>query len=181
MTIKKWHWALVTIGILIVLLILLTGTGERTVSNIFFIPAGTFSPVPYGNASPEGDLQPQDQKKIATDYYIYEGDPGYQQILRSDRNITILHVTDDDLKKFPKLESTLHSDMNTTAAGDTKNLREVARLKGDISDYPPFINSVCKNRTRQECYADMAAFEYNGRYYFISVVVLDIAEPPGGS
>ena len=56
--IKKWHWAIGTIGILMILIIL-PGTGllhgERTISNTYFIPAGTFHPfsiIPPGTGNP---------------------------------------------------------------------------------------------------------------------------------
>jgi len=44
---KKWYWALGTIGVIIVILIIglfiLPATHERSVSNLYIIPAGTFS------------------------------------------------------------------------------------------------------------------------------------------
>ena len=176
MKIKKWLWALATIGIFIILVILLTGAGERTVSNIYFIPAGTFSPVPdvntslekgtTGNAIEAGYLQLKNQKLIDTEYYVYAGNLSSRQV--RGRNVTILPITNDDLKEFPELERSIHSAENNPAAWDTGELRDVAVFKGNMSDFSPFINSVCKNRTRQECYADMAAFEYHGQYYFIS-------------
>jgi hypothetical protein len=50
---KKWHWALGTISVIIVVLIFLQGTGEKAVSNFYFIPAGTFSPL-HGADDPTG-------------------------------------------------------------------------------------------------------------------------------
>ena len=41
---KKWYWALGIFVVIIAILILLSSTGERSVSNFYFIPAGTFSP-----------------------------------------------------------------------------------------------------------------------------------------
>jgi len=42
MTNMKRHWVLAAAGVLIVVLILLSGIRENAVSNIYFIPAGTF-------------------------------------------------------------------------------------------------------------------------------------------
>jgi len=55
-TIKKWHWALGTIGIILLILILLPGTGERSVSNLYIIPAGTFSPFHEMNVPAEQNV-----------------------------------------------------------------------------------------------------------------------------
>jgi hypothetical protein len=43
-TIKKWYWALGAIGTIVIILILLQGVGENSVSNFYIIPAGIFSP-----------------------------------------------------------------------------------------------------------------------------------------
>lgn len=45
-TMKKWHWALGTIGTIIILILslfLLQGAGERSVSDFYIIPAGSVS------------------------------------------------------------------------------------------------------------------------------------------
>jgi hypothetical protein len=42
---KKWHWALGTIGIIILILILVQGVGERSVSYLSIIPARELQPV----------------------------------------------------------------------------------------------------------------------------------------
>ncbi|MFA5268690.1 MAG: hypothetical protein WC379_12040 [Methanoregula sp.] len=185
MTMKNWHWALAILSILVVILIFQTGTGENFVSNLYIIPAGTFSQVPdinsssekgmTGNAIEAGDLRGEDQKLIDTEYYVYAGNLSSRQV--RGRNLTILHIADNDLKKFPELERSIHSAEYYPAARDTGELRDVAVFKGNMSDYTPFINSVCKNRTRSECYADMAAFEYHGQYYFISEIIYDRTRP----
>ncbi|MFA4824252.1 MAG: hypothetical protein WC593_03755 [Methanoregula sp.] len=57
---KKWYWALGTIGVIIVILIIallfLPGTHGRSVSNIHFIPAGTFSMFYETNVTAEQDV-----------------------------------------------------------------------------------------------------------------------------
>ncbi|MFA5268692.1 MAG: hypothetical protein WC379_12050 [Methanoregula sp.] len=182
MTIKKWHWALVTIGILIVLLILLillTGTGERTVSNIFFIPAGTFNPVPGGNASGEkgttdnaneaDDLQSQEQKLMDANLVIDEWNVSSPK--RPQRNITIIHVTDEDFKGYPELEKAMYDKKNSPPGEGSGWSLSVTGFGANQSDYDRFMNLVCRNKTRLECYADIPAFEYYGRYYFIGIAV----------
>lgn len=57
---KKWYWALGTIGIIIVILIItlfiLPGAKERSVSNLYIIPAGTFSVFHETNVPTEQDV-----------------------------------------------------------------------------------------------------------------------------
>ncbi len=57
---KKWYWALGTIGVFIVILIIglfiLPATHERSVSNLYIIPAGTFSVFHGTNVPAEQDV-----------------------------------------------------------------------------------------------------------------------------
>ncbi len=41
---KKWYWAIVVTFVLLIFIIVLLGSGERSVSTQYFIPAGVFSP-----------------------------------------------------------------------------------------------------------------------------------------
>ncbi|MFA5268691.1 MAG: hypothetical protein WC379_12045 [Methanoregula sp.] len=179
MTIKKWHWALVTIGILIVLLILLTGTGERTVSNIFFIPAGTFNPVPGGNASAEKGttdkaheadaIQSLEQKIMDAELSIDEWNVSSPK--KPQRNITILHVTDEDFKGYPELAKAMHDRKNSPPGEGSGWSLSSTGFGANQSDYDRFMNLVCRNKTRFECYADLPVFEYYGRYYYIGIAL----------
>jgi len=57
---KKWYWALGTIVIIIVILItilfIFTGGKEGSVSNLYTIPAGTFSPFHETNIHTEQNV-----------------------------------------------------------------------------------------------------------------------------
>ncbi len=59
-TTKKWYWALGTIVIIIVILIItlfiLPGAKGGSVSNLYIIPAGTFSPFHETNIPTEQDV-----------------------------------------------------------------------------------------------------------------------------
>ena len=70
--IKKWYWVLGTIGVIIVIIIFLQGTGEKSVSNFYIIPAETFSPlhetdIPTGQnvtIGPGGEIFDDDRQQV---------------------------------------------------------------------------------------------------------------------
>lgn len=184
--IKKWHWAFAIVGILVVLFLMIQGTGENTVSNLYIIPAGIFSPFHEtnismdqkmtGNATLAGDNLLQEQKKIDSHFSVEEWNLSSKQ--SSPLKITVIHVTDDELKEFSEFERSIHGADKNPAIGDTGK-RSVASFEGNQSDYIRFIDAVCKNKTRAECYPNMPVFEYHGRYYFILWFVYDSTRPIG--
>jgi len=179
MTIKKWPWALAMIGIFVVMFILLTGTGERFVSNLTFIPAGSSNMYPNvnstsetgmtGNATLSGDHERMDTKMMDANFVINEWN--ISSPMSHQRNITIIRITDDDFKGIPELERVMHKVKNNPPGWGSGWSLSITGFGGNQSDYYRFMNSVCENKTRLECYADLPAFEYYGRHYFIEIAV----------
>ncbi len=158
---------------------LITGPGENAVSNLYFLPAGTFSLFPLENASPEtglGDkispevtLQPEGRKINDSEICISEWNRSAREGGHQ-RNITIIPVTEDDFRSFPELRRAMLEVKDKPPANSSEWNKIVSDFNANQSDYYGWLlDSICKNKTRIECYADLAAFEYHGRYYFIDI------------
>jgi hypothetical protein len=181
MPVKKWYWIVVILGIGIVVLLLMTCPGENAISNKCFLPAGTFSLFHQGNASPETGpedktspevtLQPQGQKINDSDVGIGEWNRSAREPGDYQRNVTIIPVTDDDFRSFPELQRAMLEVKDKPPANSSEWGKRVSYFRANQSDYYGWLrDSICKNKTRIECYADLAAFEYHGRYYFIDII-----------
>lgn len=179
MPIKKRYWILTILGIGVVVLLLMTCPGENAVSNRCFILAGTFSHSPQGNASPETGpedkispdvtLQTQGRKINDSDICISEWNRTAREAGRQ-RNITVIPVTDDDFRSFPELQRAMLEVKDKPPSNSSEWGKMVSDFNANQSDYYGWLlDSICRNKTRIECYADGAAFEYHGRYYFIDI------------
>ena len=90
----------------------------------------------------------------------------------SEANISIIdykpiaHVTFEDLKKYPELERSMHSDINSSHAwfGGT---RLVNIFEGNVSRFYAVVDKICEGKLLAECNCGML-FEYHGDYYLVS-------------
>ena len=181
---KNRYWTITITGIAVFLIILLAYTGGNSISNLYFIPAGTCNPFQETNVSPDqvtagntvlrGDDPGKEQKKIDSHFDVDEWNLSSQE--RSSRKISVLDVTDKDLREFPGLERSLQKTVEKPNPVDM-GLRPVASFEGNVSDYVRFISSVCQNKPRSECYGDVPVFNYHGRNYSISWFVYDTTRP----
>jgi len=87
------------------------------------------------------------------------------------RNMTIIPITDVELREFPGMKMTLlESDSST---GEWINgYRRVKDFEADMNQYYRFVHSVCKEKTPAECFPHPPLFEYHGRYYQVSCLEL---------
>jgi hypothetical protein len=165
--------------IAVVVLLLMTCPGEIAVSNQCVLPAGTLSLFPQGNVStetgpgdktsPEVTLQPLERKINDSDVCISEWNRTAREAGRQ-RNITIIPVTEDDFRSFPELQRAMLEVKDMPPANSSEWNKIISYFNANQSDYYGWLRgSICKNKTRIECYADLAAFEYHGRYYFIDI------------
>jgi hypothetical protein len=141
---------------IISILIVLGIAGSYLTYGIFFPGINQTS----GNSSSKETSLMQDQKVIDTNFEIYELNMNYP------RWMTIVHLTYDELKEFPDLESVMHG-VNTDPNAWQNNQRMVAWFGGNYSDYIRFHNAACKNKTLAECYPSAPLYEYHGQYYDI--------------
>jgi hypothetical protein len=159
---------------------LITGPGENAVSNLYILPAGTFSLFPKGNASPETGMMdkissdvpllPQDWKINDSEVDIGEWNRSAREPGDYQRNVTIIHVTEDDFDSYPELQQAMLEVRDKPPANSSEWGKRVSYFSANQSDYYGWLlDSICENKTRIECYADLAAFEYHGRYYFIDI------------
>jgi hypothetical protein len=180
MLVKKWYWIVTIFGIGAVVLLLMTCPVENAISNKCFLPAGTFSLSPQGNASPETGpedeispgvtLQPQGQKINDSEVCIDEWNRSAPAAHYYSRNITIIPVTDEDFRSFPELQRVMREVKDKPPANSSEWAKSVSYFNANQSDYYGWLlDSICRNKTRIECYADGPAFEYHGRYYFIDI------------
>jgi hypothetical protein len=147
------------------------GAGERSVSNFYIIPAGIFTPfyamnIPTqqdltGDTTPAGD-GPLDNQKITNAHYEIQ-----EWNLSFIHNMSIIHVTYDELKQFPDLERAMHGVNQGTGAWQS-GYRLVDWFEGNMSDQYRFNAVVCKNKPLDECFSNPPVFEYHGQYYTIS-------------
>jgi hypothetical protein len=90
----------------------------------------------------------------------------------SEANISIIdykpiaQVTFADLKKYPELERSMHSDINSSRAwfGGT---RLVNIFEGNVSRFYAVVDKICEGKLLAECNCGML-FEYHGDYYLVS-------------
>jgi len=159
---------------------LITGPGENAVSNLYFIPAGTFSLFPKGNASPETGpvdkispsvtLQSQGRKINDSEVCIDEWNRSAPAAHYYSRNITIIPVTDEDFRSFPELQRVMLEVKDKPPANSSEWAKSVSYFNANQSDYYGWLlDYICRSKTRIECYVDGPAFEYHGRYYFIDI------------
>jgi hypothetical protein len=178
MTMKKWHGVVTIIGAVVVLIILLVSANGNSVTNLYIIPAGTFSIFPVVNASleksAEGNfssqdyLGSQDQKLMDAEVLIYEWDVSIPD--RYKRNITIIHVSEKDFQDYPELEKTMLDLRDNSPLADGNRSHYLTGFSANLSDYEHWLlNSICRDKTRHDCYEDLAIFEYYGRHYDIGV------------
>jgi hypothetical protein len=86
------------------------------------------------------------------------------------RNMTIIPITDVELREFPGMKTTLQPDSNS---GEWINgYRRVKDFEADMNQYYSFVHSVCKGKTPAECFPHPPLFEYHGRYYQLSCLEL---------
>jgi hypothetical protein len=79
-------------------------------------------------------------------------------------------VTEDDFRSFPELQRAMLEVKDKPPANSSEWVKSVSYFNANQSDYYGWLlDSVCKDKTRIECYADLVAFEYHGRYYFIDI------------
>jgi hypothetical protein len=114
---KKMDWALGSIGFVIVCLLLILfifhGTGEKSVSNFYLIPAGTFSPFHWANEKtvsnfyliPAGTFSPfhwANEKTVSNIYLVPGGNISMshedtlrivRDIAKPEKNVSIFSVT----------------------------------------------------------------------------------------
>ena len=90
----------------------------------------------------------------------------------SEANISIIdfkpvaHVSYEDLKKYPELERSMHSDINSTRPWHS-GTRLVNIFKGNLSRFYAVVDDICEGRPLAECNCGML-FEYHGDYYLVS-------------
>lgn len=178
MTMKKWYWILAIIIFSILAIILLSGMGGNAITNTYYIPAGTFSIFPVVNASLEksadGDfssqdyLRSQEQKLMDAEVLIYKWNVSVPD--RYKRNITIIHVSEKDFQDYPDLERTMLDVKDDPPLADGNQSHYLTGFPANLSDYEHWLlDSICKDKTRHDCYEDLAIFEYYGRHYDIGV------------
>jgi len=171
---KKRYWALGTIGIIIgilmIALFILPGTNERSVSNLYIIPAGTFSIFHEKNVPAEqsvtGNISGCIQKPGSEDYYnqgIYYNnhDNQYDKALENFNKSVGLEpdnpkiwfarsVTLYNLKRYDEalesLDTTLEIDQDYGAAWFLKG--DVLRIEGRVNE-------------SEECLAKAKEFGYS--------------------
>jgi len=91
----------------------------------------------------------------------------------SEANISIIdfkpiaHVTFEDLKKYPELERSMHSNVNSTRQWHS-GTRLVNIFKGNISRFYAVVDEICEGKSLAECNYGML-FEYHGNYYLVSL------------
>ena len=117
--------------------------------------------LPSGNSASGGDRLPQYQKLIDTHFEVQEWN------ISIVHNMTLVHLTFDDVTEFPDFEKSMHGVNNDPIAWRYGH-RVVTWFDGNESDYIRFHNALCKNKTRAECYPNPPIFEYHGQYYTIS-------------
>jgi len=159
---------------------LITDPGENAVSNLYFLPVGTFSMFPLETASPETGpedkispevtLQPQGRKINDSEVCIDEWNRSAPAAHYYSRNITIIPVTDEDFRSFPELQRVMLEVKDKPPSNSSEWAKSVSYFNANQSDYYEWLlDSICRNKTRIECYVDGPAFEYHGRYYFIDL------------
>ncbi len=91
----------------------------------------------------------------------------------SEANISIIdykpiaHVTFEDLKKYPELERSMHSNVNSTRQWHS-GTRLVNIFEGNISRFYAVVDEICEGKSLAECNYGML-FEYHGDYYLVSL------------
>jgi len=79
-------------------------------------------------------------------------------------DMTIIHVTDNELSVFPALRGSLkEADRNSAPVPDGSRLIRVFRA--DMDDYYRFVHVICGNMTPAECFPRPPVYEFNGQYY----------------
>lgn len=78
----------------------------------------------------------------------------------------VAQVTYEDLKEYPELERSMHSDIHSSQSwhGGT---RLVTIFEGNISQFYAVVDEICGGRPLAECNYGML-FEYHGEYYIVS-------------
>jgi hypothetical protein len=77
--------------------------------------------------------------------------------------IPIVHVTYEDLKKYPELEQSTLSGFNDTKKWNV-GTKMIALYSGNVSQYTAFVDAVCRGKPITECNQGVL-FEYHGVYY----------------
>jgi hypothetical protein len=119
---------------------------------------------------PDETLQPQGQKINDSEVCIDEWNRSAPAAHYYSRNITIIPVTDEDFRSFPELQRVMREVKDKPPANSSEWAKSVSYFNANQSDYYGWLlDSICRNKTRIDCYADGPAFEYHGRYYFIDI------------
>ena len=90
----------------------------------------------------------------------------------SEANISIIdykpvtHVTFEDLKKYPELERSMHSNVNSTRQWKS-GTRLVNIFEGNLSRFYAVVDEICEGKSLAQCNCGML-FEYHGDYYLVS-------------
>lgn len=115
------------------------------------------------------NLSQQNPKIIDTEYEIQEWNLSFVH------NMTIVHVTYDEIKDFPDIEQSMHDENNHPRPWNYGH-RVMRSFEGNMSDSYRFNIAVCKGKTPFECFSpNPPIFEYHGQYYTIST---DMFRPP---
>ncbi len=145
----------ITIGVvyliaisLIITIFLLNGPGNN--------PKGQIPYQDTGDTEYSSDLYPPDASFEISEYQ--EG------ILR---NMTIIHVTDDDLGVFPALKKIFETAGTNTRVWRGKGQRLAGNFEANMTQYSHFNHAVCNNVTLDICFANPPLYEYNGKYFLI--------------
>ena len=180
MLLKKWHLILSIIVFSIFTIILLPGLDVNEITNTHFISAGTFSIFPVVNTSSEKltesgessqeNLHQQHQKLMDAVVSIKEWNTSYPQSRKRIRNITYFDLSDEDFNEYPELKRVMLDVKDEPLRNVSGQSLSVAYFPANLSDYYHWLlDSICKDKTRLECYDDFPVFEYHGRHYDIGV------------
>jgi hypothetical protein len=80
--------------------------------------------------------------------------------------IPLVHISDEDLKKYPEFEQSINRGTNSTEKWNV-GTRMIALYGGNLSRYYSFVDSVCNGRPITECNYGVL-FEYRGKNYSVS-------------
>ncbi len=154
---------------LILIVFLFPGTGERSVSNFYLIPAGTYSPLHNTNqtAGPAGvdvfsSMYPAGSDMPDAWFEISEYQPDAL------KNRTLIHLSDEDLDELPGLEKIFLSANSNTRAWSVIGQRYTGGFDGNMTRFYHFNKVICDNSPLDICFAQPPLFEYHGRNFTLS-------------